>query len=112
MSDKESKIIQDTIKSLEGYEEKDEIKEIPKQLYKAVGCKDCNNTGYKGRIGIHEGILSDEKIENVIATNPSEREIREAALDQKLINMKQDGIIKILKGITTIDELERVVDIY
>lgn len=112
INERQTKIIQDTLDSLEGYEEKDEIKEIPKQLYQAVGCKECNNTGYKGRIGIHEGILSDEKIENIIAMNPSEREIKEAALGQKLINMKQDGVIKILKGITTIDELERVVDIY
>jgi type IV pilus assembly protein PilB len=112
ITDRQKRIIQETIDSLEGYEERDEIKEIPQQLYQAVGCKECNNTGYKGRIGIHEGILSDEKIENIIAMNPSEREIKEAALDQKLINMKQDGIIKILKGITTIDELERVVDIY
>jgi type IV pilus assembly protein PilB len=112
IDERQTKIIQDTIDSLEGYEEKDEIKEIPKQLYQAVGCKECNNTGYKGRIGVHEGILSNEKIESIIATNPSEREIKEAALDQKLINMKQDGIIKIINGITTIDELERVVDIY
>jgi type II secretory ATPase GspE/PulE/Tfp pilus assembly ATPase PilB-like protein len=112
INERQTKIIQDTINSLEGYEEKDEIKEIPKQLYQAVGCKKCNNTGYLGRIGIHEGILSDENIENVLATNPSEREIRTAALGQKLISMKQDGVIKIINGITTIDELERVVDIY
>ncbi len=112
ITERQKRIIQETINSLDGYEEKDEIKEIPMQLYQAVGCKECNNTGYKGRIGIHEGILSNEKIEKIIATGPSEREIKEAALDQKLINMKQDGIIKILKGITTIDELERVVDIY
>jgi type II secretory ATPase GspE/PulE/Tfp pilus assembly ATPase PilB-like protein len=112
IDEKQTKIIQETIDSLEGYEEKDEIGEIPKQLYKAIGCEKCNNTGYRGRTGLHEGILSDEKIEQVIAMNPSEREIREAALGQKLINMKQDGVMKILKGITTLDELERVVDMY
>jgi type IV pilus assembly protein PilB len=112
ISEKETKIIQETLDSLEGYEERDEVKEIPKQLYQAVGCDKCNNTGYVGRIGIHEGILSTEKIENIIAMNPSEREIKEAALDQKLISMKQDGVLKVIKGITTIDELERVVDMY
>ncbi len=112
ISEKEHKIIQDTITSLDGYDEAKEIKEIPKQLYHAVGCVHCNNTGYKSRIGIHEGLLSTEKIEKVITSNPSEREIREAALDQKLIDMKQDGILKILQGITTLEELERVVDIY
>lgn len=109
---KQKEILEQTINSLEGYEEKEEIKEFPTQLYQAIGCLECNNTGYKGRIGIHEGILSTEKIENIIATGPSEREIQEAALDQKLINMKQDGVLKVLKGVTTIDELERVVDIY
>jgi len=112
ISDKERTIIQDTIISLEGYEERSEIQDIPKQLYQTVGCSECNNTGYKGRIGIHEGILSTEKIEQVVSSNPSEREIKEAALDQKLLSMKQDGILKILKGVTTLDELERVVDIY
>lgn len=112
IDEKQTKIIQETIDSLEGYEEKSEVKEFPKKLYKAVGCMECNHTGYKGRIGIHEGILSSEKIENIIATGPSEREIKEATLDQKLISMKQDGILKILRGITTVDELERVVDIY
>ena len=112
INEREQKIIQETITSLEGYDELVELKEVPKQLYHAVGCKTCNNTGYKGRIGVHEGMLSTQKIEEVIAMNPSEREIIEAAKDQKLINMKQDGIIKISKGITTLDELERVVDIY
>lgn len=112
IDDRQRKIIQETIDSLDGYEEKNEIKEIPKQLYSAVGCKECNNTGYKSRIGIHEGILSTEKIEQIVSSNPSEREIKEAALDQKLLTMKQDGIIKIIQGITTLDELERVVDIY
>lgn len=112
VDEKQKGILENIIKSLEGYEEYEEVKNFPKQLYKAIGCSECNNTGYKGRIGIHEGILSTEKIESIIATGPSEREIQEAALDQKLINMKQDGIIKVLQGVTTIDELERVVDIY
>ncbi len=112
LNEKEKEIIEKIINSLEGYEEKNEIKEFPKQIHKAVGCEKCNNTGYKGRIGIHEGILSTEKIENIIATGPSEREIIEAASDQKLINMKQDGVLKVLRGITSLDEIERVVDMY
>ena len=112
ITEKERDIIQKISDSLEGYDEKEEIKEIPKQLYRAVGCKLCNNTGYQSRIGVHEGILSTEKIENVVSSNPNEREIVEASLDQKLTNMKQDGVLKIIKGITTLDELERVVDMY
>lgn len=112
VDDRQRKILEDTANSLEGYEEREEIKEIPKQLYAAIGCSECNNTGYKGRIGVHEGILSTEKIEQIVSSNPSEREIKEAALEQKLLTMKQDGVLKILQGITTLDELERIVDIY
>lgn len=77
--------------------------------YAAVGCEKCNNTGYKGRTGIYEGIISDEKIENIVKDNPSEREINKVAKQQGLLNMQEDGIIKILKGITSLEELERVV---
>ncbi len=112
INEKQKQILEETINSLDGYEERSEITELPKQLYAAIGCKECNNTGYKGRIGVHEGILATEKIEQVVSSNPSEREIKEAALDQKLLTMKQDGVLKILKGITTLDELERIVDIY
>lgn len=82
-------------------------------MYKAgeKGCDNCNFTGYKGRIAVCEGILMDQTIENVIKENPSEREIKTAAASQKIIDMRQDGVIKILNGKTTLEELERVVDI-
>lgn len=92
----------------------DELKEfpmIPTEVYAAPGCDACNRTGFKGRIGVYEAILSDKAIEAIIRENPSEREIRTAALPQGIPNMKQDGVFKVLKGITTFDELERVVDI-
>lgn len=76
-----------------------------------VGCPACNNTGFKGRIGVFEAILSDPAIEEVVNMNPSEREIKKAALPQGLLDMSQDGIIKVLQGVTSIEELRRVVDI-
>jgi hypothetical protein len=93
-----------------GYEEMSEFATVPTEVYEAVGCEACNNTGYKGRIGVYEAILADKNIENIVRENPSEREIKLAALPQKILNMKQDGLIKILKGVTSFDELERVVD--
>lgn len=81
------------------------------KIWTAVGCMACNKTGYKGRIGIYEAILTNSKIENVIRDNPSEREISIAAEDQGILNMQQDGIIKVLKGITSVDELGRVVNL-
>jgi type IV pilus assembly protein PilB len=80
-------------------------------IYEAVGCEKCNFTGYKGRTAVYEAILSDEKIESIIKENPSEREIEKAAQDQNILNMEQDGIIKVLRGLTSIDELGRVIDL-
>jgi type IV pilus assembly protein PilB len=80
-------------------------------IYESVGCPACNFTGFKGRTGIYEAILTDEKIEAVVKENPSEREINVAAADQNMLNMKQDGVIKVLKGITSLDELGRVIDL-
>lgn len=68
-------------------------------------------TGYKGRVGIYEGILADQKIESALQLNPSEREIWTAAEGQGILTMAQDGAVKILKGVTTLDELRRVIDL-
>ena len=80
-------------------------------MWQAVGCDKCNNVGYKGRIGVYEGIIIDENIEKIVSDNPSEREVKKASLSQNLLDIKQDGILKILQGVTTLDELKRVVDI-
>ena len=79
--------------------------------FQNAGCEKCNMTGYKGRIGIYEAVLMDEAVEKIIRENPSEREIRRAALPQNILDMRQDGALKILQGVTTLEELERVVDI-
>lgn len=80
-------------------------------IYEESGCEECNFTGYKGRTGIYEAILTDERVEAVVKENPSEREINKAAENQGILNMKQDGIIKVLQGLTSIDELRRVIDL-
>ncbi len=81
------------------------------QTWQAVGCDKCHNTGYRGRIGIFEAIKADAAIEEVVENNPSEREIKKAAAAQNILDMTQDGIIKVLLGMTTMDELGRVVDL-
>ncbi len=78
---------------------------------KVGGCDKCNQTGYKGRIGVFEAVMSDKKVEEALESNPSEREIKESALHQGILDMAQDGVIKILKGMTDLDELKRVVDL-
>ncbi|MDQ5952923.1 MAG: type pilus assembly protein PilB [Patescibacteria group bacterium] len=82
------------------------------ELWKAVGCEKCNKIGYKGRIGIFEAILSDETIIDIMPNNPSEREIKKVAEKQGIMDMKEDGIIKSLSGITSLEEVKKVVDIY
>ncbi len=75
------------------------------------GCDQCNHTGYKGRLGIFEIIFIDEIIEKLIIASPSEFDIKKAAVVQGQITMRQDGILKVLAGITDYIEYERVVGV-
>ncbi len=75
------------------------------------GCDTCNKLRYKGRVALFEAVLSDKAVEEVLQMNPSEREIKEAARAQGILDMSQDGIIKALKGMTDIGELERVINL-
>jgi len=81
------------------------------QIYKAVGCPKCNGTGYKGRIGIFEAILINNEVEKIFGQNPDEKKIEDIFKQQEILTLKQDGIIKVLNGLTTIEELKRVVDL-
>lgn len=80
------------------------------KIFKAgtKGCDLCNNLGYKGQIGVFEIILIDEGLEHLILREPSEYEIKKEALRQGQITMRQDGLLKVLAGITDFAELERV----
>lgn len=74
----------------------------------AVGCKGCNFTGYQGRVGIFEAILIDDELEKFILTSPSISVLREKAIKKGMVTMYQDGILKVLQGVTTIKEIERI----
>jgi type IV pilus assembly protein PilB len=75
------------------------------------GCPTCNGLKYKGRVALFEAVMSDKAVEEVLQLNPSEREIKEAARAQGILDMSQDGIVKALKGMTDIGELERVINL-
>ncbi len=77
----------------------------------AAGCDKCGGVGYKGRISIVEVILMDKQIEDCVRSSPSEHEIWKAAKHQNIRRMAQDGAVKILKGVTSLDELGRVVNL-
>ncbi len=82
------------------------------KLFHPVGCVHCGGTGYDNRIGIFEAIMMDAEIEKILITNPSEREIREASKKQGIPYLREDAILKVLEGITSFDEVSRVVDLY
>jgi len=73
------------------------------------GCEYCNSTGYKGRIGIFEAMTIDDEMQDFILTSPSTSAMEKLAIKKGMTLMKQDGLIKILKGVTTMEEVKRVV---
>lgn len=78
------------------------------KIPKAKGCPRCNSTGYKGRIGLYELFIIDDEIENFISAFPSAADLNKKASAKGMTTIKQDGFIKVLQGITTLEEVERV----
>lgn len=86
----------------------------PKQpivFFYGKGCDKCGKTGYHGRVAVYEVIEVDDELRAIISDHKAnETEVRKAALRQGMMSMKQDGILKALKGITTLAEIERVTE--
>ena len=87
--------------------------DIPKidenlKITEGKGCSACNNTGYKGRIAIFEAFLVGPELEKFILSSPSVSALKEKAIKQGMVTMHQDGLIKVLEGSSTIEEVERV----
>lgn len=76
-------------------------------LYGPEGCRACDNNGYKGRIGFHEFLLNTGEIKTLIKQEASTEEITKAAVANKMYTLKQDGIFKVLAGITDLSEVKR-----
>ena len=81
------------------------------QIFEPKGCKKCNQSGFAGRIALFEILSMTDSLSNVILKQPSEIKITQEARKQGMITMKQDGILKVLKGVTTIGEVLRVAEI-
>ena len=77
-------------------------------LYRGKGCKDCNGTGYLGRVGIFEVLTVSPTIAKLILSRTEASVIEAKAIEEGMITMKQDGYQKVLRGITTIEEVFRV----
>jgi len=85
---------------------------VPKDLeiYAPQGCKKCSSTGYSGRLGLFEILEMTPQLSEIILKDPSISKIKEEADRQGMVTMKQDGIIKVLKGLTSIEEVLRVAE--
>jgi type IV pilus assembly protein PilB len=75
------------------------------EFYRGVGCKSCRNTGFKGRIGVHELLVITDELRDTVVSDPSIGRIRELAAKQGMVTLAHDGFRKVREGITTIEEI-------
>jgi type IV pilus assembly protein PilB len=76
------------------------------KIYVPVGCEQCNGIGYKGRVGVFEFLEGGSDLEKTILREASEVSLREVAARQEMVTMQQDGVLKVLEGKTTFEEVE------
>ncbi|MDO8570146.1 MAG: ATPase, T2SS/T4P/T4SS family [Candidatus Daviesbacteria bacterium] len=79
-------------------------------LYKGVGCAECGNSGYSGRVGIFEVLVVSPKIMRLILGRSSASEMEAEAVIEGMVTLKQDGYMKVLEGVTTLEEVLRVAE--
>ncbi len=79
-----------------------------KKNYKEVGCEKCNHTGFNGQVGLFEILSSDNEIEGLIANKADSLVFKKELLERSL-NLEQDGVLKVIEGVTTLSEIRRVV---
>ncbi|MBD3673988.1 MAG: Flp pilus assembly complex ATPase component TadA [Planctomycetaceae bacterium] len=84
------------------------VKQIEGPIYKEVGCRDCRDIGYAGRTGIFELMQMDEEIRHMTVNNASTGAIRNHALKNGMVSLRQSGWNKVLEGVTSIDEVLRI----
>jgi len=82
--------------------------ELP-TLYRPIGCSACSKTGYKGRLALHEVMAVDEEIERMTVERCSSMVIRRHAVAEGMITLRHDGLLKVMKGVTSAEEILRVV---
>ena len=74
---------------------------------KGKGCEKCNNTGFKGRVGLYEVMEVTEEIRELILVGASSLELRRKAVDEGMITLRRSGLLKVKDGVTTIEEVVR-----
>src|SRR3989344_2216752 len=99
--------VKESIKKILGplYTQKDDA---PLKLYKGKGCPECSNSGYLGRIGIFEVVSLTDRLAKMVLEHASSADISKEAISEGMITMMQDGYLKVIEGITTVEEVMRV----
>jgi type IV pilus assembly protein PilB len=87
-----------------GFTAEEAQKVIPKI---SVGCDRCNNTGYKGRVGLYEVMEITEELRELILVGASALELRRKAIDEGMITLRRSGLLKVMEGVTSIEEVAR-----
>ncbi|MEW5737066.1 MAG: type II secretion system ATPase GspE [Thermodesulfobacteriota bacterium] len=77
-------------------------------IYQARGCPECLNTGYRGRMGIFEILLMDKEIKSLILSTSDSNQIKAQAVRNRMVTLREDGVRKVIDGLTTIEEVFRV----
>jgi len=74
-------------------------------LYKGLGCDLCNGTGYKGRQGIYEVMSMSSALRRAVLKGASSEELQQAAVSEGMLTLRMDGMVKVKRGITTLEEV-------
>ena len=104
------KIIREDLEKISDDQKKDLNTKDKLKLFRGKGCKECKQSGFSGRVGVYEVLLMTPELESVMSSNISDVEITKEAERQNMITMKQDGIMKALAGMTTMEEVLRVTE--
>jgi len=101
----------------EPYEATGEMKEFlhsqgfqSETMYKGKGCDRCRKTGYSGRLGIYEMLVMDDSLRDLVTANPDVNHLRKLCRERGLVTLRDDGFQKVIKGLTTVDEILRVTE--
>ena len=82
---------------------------LPEVIYQAGGCTKCGGTGYRGRVAVHEVLLMSEEIRRLCVAEATAEQIKQVAIEQGMLTLRQDGLEKVRNGTTSIEEVARVI---
>src|SRR5436305_4708070 len=83
---------------------------MQQQTFRGKGCDKCRKTGYSGRLGIYELLIMDDNLRDMVTTNPDVTHLRKLCRERGLVTLRDDGFQKVIKGLTTVDEILRVTE--